>query len=523
MTLRINQNIAALSSHRNLLSSDTELSKSLERLSTGLRINRAADDAAGLTISEKLRSQIKGLSRATLNAQDAISLIQTGEGALNEMHTMLQRMRELAIQSSNGTLTSNDRLEIQKEVDQLVSEIDRIANNTEFNTRKLLNGSATALISVDNPLAVRGDVVSDVFDGGDFSIAVNALTTGRQQVWKTDVFAVFDDAGNVATATGSTQLSSIALFTDTNGIFLLARPQKITLSGNSESTSLIINGTDTLQDIAGKISLAIIDLNMSHGIASGTSPTLVRVNTSGPAQGTISISSALPGIAGELTFSGDEDVLNALSLTEIVTATDPTYSISVVNVDSTNLTPVTGRIQSNQIAELIPGVNIVFNTATDMTIQSNPSGRIAFSISSTSAEYFMHVAPRQIYFQVGANEGQTLRAFIVDLDSDALGVGGVSLVSRESSALAIGSVDNAIGLVSSERSKLGAYQNRLENTIRNLGVARENLAASESRIRDLDFALEMISFTRAQILEQSGIAMLAQANSLPQTVLQLLG
>jgi len=158
-----------------------------------------------------------------------------------------------------------------------------------------------------------------------------------------------------------------------------------------------------------------------------------------------------------------------------------------------------------------------------MYIQPNATGRIAFSISSGSTSYFMHVAPRQIYFQVGANEGQTLRAFIVDLDADALGVGGISLVSRESSALAIGSIDEAINKVSSERSKLGAYQNRLEYTIRNLGVARENLAASESRIRDLDFALEMINFTRAQILEQSGIAMLSQANALPQTVLQLLG
>lgn len=186
MGLRINQNITALNAHRNLTQTDSALAKSLERLSSGLRINRAADDAAGLAISEKMRGQVNGLVQASRNAQDGISLIQTAEGALNETHSILQRMRQLAVQAANDTLTLDDRIEIQREVDQLKLEINRIANTTEFNTKKLLDGTAAALASTDKAttqVMVKGPVSAF----GNYNIKLDA-TPGESQILKTDIF-----------------------------------------------------------------------------------------------------------------------------------------------------------------------------------------------------------------------------------------------------------------------------------------------------------------------------------------------
>ncbi|MBC7339105.1 MAG: flagellin FliC [Firmicutes bacterium] len=273
--MRINSNIEALNAHRHLSLISSQLAKSMERLSSGLRINRAADDAAGLAISEKILAQVKGLNQAVRNAQDAISLVQTAEGALQETHSILQRMRELAVQAANDTLTSDDRTAIEKEVAQLLQEINRIAGNTEFNTIKLLDGATVA-------------------------------TTG-------------------------------------------------------------------------------------------------------------------------------------------------------------------------------------------------------------------------LVFQVGANAGQTMSLTIQGANAAALSIEGIQLTSADAASAAIASLDAAIGTVSDIRAKLGAVQNRLEHTIANLGVASENLEAANSRIRDVDMAAEMMTYTKLQILQQAGTAMLAQANLAPQAVLKLLG
>ena len=274
--MRINHNISALNTYRQLSINQTLGNKSLEKLSSGLRINRAGDDAAGLAISEKMRGQIRGLDMASKNAQDAISLIQTAEGALNETHSILQRMRELAVQSANDTNNNNDREELQKEVEQLIQEIDRIAKDTEFNTKKLLDGS---------------------------------------------------------------------------------------LSGSDKA----------------------------------------------------------------------------------------------------------------------------------------------------------------LVFHIGANEGQNIELEINAMTASGLGVSGVDISSQSGADKAITTIQSAIDKVSSERAKLGAYQNRLEHTINNLGTASENLSAAESRIRDVDMAKEMMEFTKMNILQQAATAMLAQANMQPQMVLQLLG
>lgn len=273
MGLRINSNIEALNAHRYLVETTHDLGRSMERLSSGLRVSKAADDAAGLAISEKLRAQIRGLKQASANAQDGISLIQTAEGALNENHSILQRIRELAVQAANDILTAADRTNLQNEVNSLLSEVDRIASSTEFNTRKLLDGS-----------------------------------------------------------------------------------------------------------------------------------------------------------------------------------------------------------------------------------------------SATTA----------MNFQVGANTGQSIAVTIATATTAALTINGITLSSHTFASTAIASVDNALVTVATQRAQLGAIQNRLEHTIANLNISAENLQESESRIRDADMALEMVAFTRAQILQQAGTAMLAQANAAPQTILQLL-
>lgn len=367
--MRINHNIAALNTYNKLSSNQSTTSKSLEKLSSGLRINRAGDDAAGLAISEKMRGQIRGLDQASRNASDGISLIQTAEGALNETHSILQRMRELAVQSANDTNTDNDRLEIQKEVDQLATEITRISSDTEFNNKKLLNGS--------------------------FGIQ------------------------NAGTGTLTTAATGLANLSDIN------------LSGAKAST------TYTITETATEISLA--DGN-------GNSQQLTKT-----------------GFAAGGTFNFDS--------LGVSIKTDENYAVG--GTAFTGLTVITGNADGAK-------------------------------------------------FQIGANATQNVGLSINAMDAATLGVDSLNMASQSTADASITTIDTALNTVSSERAKLGAVQNRLEHTINNLGTTSENLTASESRIRDVDMAKEMMEFTKNNILSQAAQAMLAQANQQPQGVLQLL-
>jgi flagellin len=379
--VRINQNISALNAYRNLTVTNNSLTKSMEKLSSGLRINRAADDAAGLAISEKMRGQIRGLNQAVRNAQDGISLIQTAEGALNETHSILQRMRELAVQSANDTNTAADRWEIQKEINQLSEELTRIANTTEFNTKNLLGGN---------------------FEG-TFQIGAN-----KDQ--------------NITLQIGG--MTSSHLGTVVSGYAAAVNPVDSVLTGASNITPA-----------SGKAILGgAYDVSLETGSASGNIKiTVVIKNTAG----------------SSVTLTGSAGVASG-----ILTAKNGSYSI-------------------------------------DFTWSGT-------AVAGTSAKLYI----------VGRDENGNNQ--------------GISVITQADANRAITIINNAIEAVSAERSKLGAYQNRLEHTIANLGTAAENLTAAESRIRDLDMAQEMMAFTRNQILSQAGTAMLAQANAQPQTVLQLL-
>lgn len=410
--MRINNNIMAMNTHRQLGVNNSATAKSLEKLSSGYRINRAGDDAAGLAISEKMRGQIRGLNMASKNSQDGISLIQTAEGALNETHSILQRMRELAVQAASDTNTEVDRSNIQDEIDQLTKEITRIADTTEFNTMKLLDGS-------------RGDAVAsnvqNVLDNASLKGASGAAIAAD-----TALVDLENEAGN------------------TLGI---VDGDVITISyvKNGETKTEVVNVTDTT------------DLS---GLLQGSDYTVSVAD-------------------GKLTF----------------TAANAGY------------------------AGAVNGITITVKSASGETKTAATNALSAFKETTAAQDQRLDGSAT---LQIGANEGQTLTLSVENMTSAALGVKDIKVGTRLQASVAINVIDAAISKVSTERSKLGAVQNRLEHTISNLDTSAENLQASESRIRDVDMAQEMMNYTKQNILTQAATAMLAQANQAPQSVLQLL-
>jgi flagellin len=449
--MRINNNLMAMNTHRQLGLNANNGAKSIEKLSSGLRINRAGDDAAGLAISEKMRAQIRGLGQASRNSQDAISLVQTAEGALNETQAILQRMRELSVQSANDTNVSIDRAAIQNEVDQLGQEIDRIGNTTEFNTRKLLNGGA----SVSGTYATGAAGAVEV-TGGTGDTTVGAVV----QFDAVTVATTASDLGTVDLSAGVLTLQS-----------------DITVNGVSFSFA----AGETNQNVFDTINNAGIGVTADLG-----------------AGGLMQISSNNVGSAATFEVSGTATGNFAAILTQ--SGTDATLTVdtgfSQYSAQGNTITIEDGAAKGLQIQ-----VNAADATA-DQTVTVDANGSLTM--------------------QIGANEGQEMNLSLNDMRASALGVSGVDIATSTTAKAAITTINDALTAVSTERAKLGAVQNRLEHTIKNLDTSAENLQASESRIRDVDMAKEMMNFTKNNILQQAAQAMLAQANQAPQGVLQLL-
>ncbi|SIN64302.1 flagellin [Acetomicrobium flavidum] len=748
--MRVYHNIPALFTYNALNSTNESLQKSINKLSTGLRINTAADDAAGLAISEKMRAQVRGLDMAVRNAQDGISMIQTAEGALNETHSILQRMRELAVQAANDTLTANDRQVIQSEIDQLKEEVDRIASTTQFNKKKLLDGSASVLWSSDKletKAFVRGSLRQiDQFGQkaaaeGNFKITIEA-TPGQGQIQKSDIFKVKHDIsttmitdvdvnvgasgslkageytvtlttsnGNIvaklnwgtnsstngtidlvnntatfeietsnsitvnldpdvlasisegdeatqtftytpslvvgiggsasilatnnpititgvvpegeytltfkASTAGSTNVSSAVLkwngisvtvpvtngstsaefnidtagkikvqfktgvnldptnsitfnvtapnitissepavtagigdvapqwaslhdidrFWDANGKFLLEDPQTITMiQGDGNKATVTLYATDTIGDVVEKLNAAIRDqlgqgqyvsgegannfvtyVNEENDLPEGFDPETVT--------GTIVIRSVVAGKNGEISFTGDEDVLKALSLSQIQASKENVFTVNVEDAHNGETIAQNVNVTGNILIGIVhPNVDVEFDTMADVAVAWDSSAKLFKLSNNTESTYqtYLHLADNSTVFQIGANQGEDMGIDIGNMSVRSLGINKVLVTDRDSAARSITIIDGAIDKVSNQRAKLGAYQNRLEHTINNLTTASQNLTAAESRIRDLDMAQEMMNFTKLQILMQAGNAMLAQANTLPQAVLQLL-
>ncbi|MGG1552422.1 flagellin [Paenibacillus ferrarius] len=537
--MRINHNIAAANTHRQLTGNTAAASKSLEKLSSGLRINRAGDDAAGLAISEKMRAQIRGLDMAAKNAQDGISLIQTAEGALNETHSILQRMRELADQSANGTNTADDRAALQEEVKQLKDEIDRIGNTTEFNTQKLLNGALKS--------AGGANVAQDTTTGA---------IVAKQTVGKLSGLATL--ASGSATLTDA-DFTKETLTIDGTSIDvhweLLSSADKDILKGVTTASStqnsakdLIVKTINDAIDASGK--------NVAH-VSGYVDSNGVLVLESGSKGDNSKISSGLGNLLGSLVSGAvATDGSSKYNGTTVAAGTTADLFVNGVLLQYSGTAAITANtttmVSGASIIEA--GINAAidaYNTANgklsgqagyiyNVKVTATDDGR--FSISSESGPVVLKddagstmisdlgLSSAQteatgnggVTFQIGANRGQTISFGIGDMRTAALGLSAVDISTASNASQALDTLDNAIKNVSAQRSKMGAVQNRLEHTINNLQTASENLTSAESRIRDVDMAKEMMDFTKNNILSQAAQAMLAQANQQPQGVLQLL-
>jgi flagellin len=461
--MRINHNIAALNTYRQLNSASTAQGKSMEKLSSGLRINRAGDDAAGLAISEKMRGQIRGLEQAGRNAQDSISLIQTAEGALNETHSILQRMRELAVQSANDTNTGADRSEIQKEINQLTSEVDRIATTTEFNTKKLLNGDSGAKVNFSSNANVTSAQASENTVAGTYAIDV---TTAAEQA-TVAASAVFADADlTVASGTKSVEINGQSISFEFDNADAAATAANFKNAVNNANIGITVTGDGT------------------------TSALTLKTNDYGS---DTSITIKASAVTAEMNLTSDATTASTDS------GVDVAGTIGGVAASGKGLT-LTGTGDAAGLK-----VNLTTTAASTVAAAGN-----------------VDVVQNALSTHIGANEGQQMSINISSMTTLDLGINSLDLESQSGAESAITTINDAIASVSGERSKLGAYQNRLEHTINNLGTSAENLTASESRIRDVDMAKEMMNQTKNSILSQAAQAMLAQANQQPQGVLQLL-
>ncbi len=791
MAIIINQNVPSMTTQRYLGNANNALAKSIERLSSGLRINHASDDASGLAISEKLRGQISGLKRASMNAQDGISMLQTAEGGLQNVQNMLQRMRELSVQAANGIYTSSDRQEIQKEMDQLKAEINRTSTATEFNTKKLLNGDATALWSSDSDkinAIVRGKVAegnynlnvtvdpgsnyvyktdvmtlnadaigAEIFTGsgsnganesnvayvsdpnslnatgtsyytvsigdtasGDadsatvngtylqagssWSISSTALSTvsatasgfveveflvdvaasgsttaagsyryrfinsetgavgswtngnsasgiaidvgvtsaditvssgdkisagdkillavsnrdtvganaadsgggtiqitggpsgynGPVMEYAADTLTKADngdgvvdynditvyhaeldqsngnlDLGNITfsfkegaasttttsygttttgdfslkingggeAATSTTKLKDIARFTTADGRNIFDSTQGLTIYGNGKSTTIYLEGDDTISEFETKLTNALVN-DLGMGATTDTSSTISDVNnnlvnyvtdaeatdnTNEAVGGTFIIQSALLGDDSQISFVGDQALIDGLSVATIQKGENSEMTVKVTDAH-TGDNIGSDTVNDFTLKQVIGGVDVQIASDAGVSISWDATNKeLDFTASGSSENFKLHLVDNSTELQIGANEGQTLNVSIAQIDTESLGIDDVLVIDQDLAQKSITKVDNALNMVSSTRATIGAQINRLEYTITGLDVTRENLTASESRIRDLDIASEMAEFTKQQILAQSSTAMLSQANQLPQMALQLLG
>ena len=521
----INHNMNALNAHRNMNVNNTAAGKSMEKLSSGLRINRAGDDAAGLAISEKMRGQIRGLTQASRNASDGISMIQTAEGALNETQNILQRMRELSVQSSNDTNTSEDRASIQKEIEQLTQEIDRIGNNTEFNTQSLLKGDGS------NKLVASGADVKAMKAGTDreteeakMEIVVNKADAATEAKFKlngqeitVNVTAQGADGDVNKNAVAKEMAEQIQKEIDKNTE--LKGNYKVSVSASKVTIEAVKGGKH--EGSQGEISVirtgATNTLKVGGADVGDTTAIEKKGKTTAATSASVEIDfTAVGAQANDLVGKG---ITIGNSQIEFYNAKDGAYSGDAIGVDINGLTRGQDVVDAiiQQAGDKITGVNLSQNTAT-LKIESIETG----AKSSLKVEDGAKNEGFEATFQVGANSNQTISISIGDMRAEALGVKNVDLTTAKGSQEATATIQAAIEKVSTERAGLGAVQNRLEYTISNLDNTTENLTSAESTLRDVDMAKEMMTFSKNNILNQAAQAMLAQANQQPQNVLSLL-
>lgn len=576
----IQHNMTAANANRMLGNVVAGQAKSTEKLSSGYRINRAADDAAGLSISEKMRSQIRGLNQASTNAQDGISLIQTAEGALNEQHSILQRMRELSIQAANGTETDSDREAVQDEISQLQEELTRISETTEFNTMKLLDGSLGAKEEISdtnvkftaNSEAFKATVASITSAGGGTGTAGAVATLTAFDKSKKDSITIdnvkleidWDAAlkegyasiteagiksGNAATTVAAIG-KDLASFVETTINKAVEKYNKennanigsIKVEADATGNQFTVTGTT---EGSGTLS---IDTNANSLL------TLLKLDDTSTGAGTATTTNK----AGGYTMPTDLTAITSANTNDKMTVNINGQKVQYTALTAINanddLETVAGNMQTDlrtAIADAMTAAGLTASTqegyvdaskvnvkvvdgALAIEYEGDEEFKISFDESDLSKALGLNPKGQKedtsvkgnggIELQIGANEGQTMKFTISDMSAKALGVDGdkVDLSTQESAKKATTIIDEAIKKVSSARGEMGAVQNRLEHTIANLDTSAENMQTAESRIRDVDMAEEMVTYSKNNILQQAAQSMLAQANQSTQGVLSLL-
>ena len=484
MSLRINTNTAAMTALRNLTNVSDNFIRSIERLSSGLRINRGADDPAGLIISENLRAQILGLAQATNNAQDAANLVKTAEGALDEIQNLLRTMRQLAVHAANTGVNDLNAVQAdQTQIRSALESINRIAEQTQFGTKRLLDGTAGITAQVTDPVRLAGIFIGSTFNG--------------QTVQSGNVTISVTNPASRATIAGNATYSSVNSTVIATGGTVVINGQSITVSGNDTVQTLIdrINALTSVTGVSAMFSFA-----HSSGVVY-----LTQVNYGANFRIEVHQSTTILFSSGNTTSSQGTDALVTVQLNTSAGVTSATFT--------------GGRAAGDSGLK----VKDSYGNTLLLTEAGNNTGVTNAKVAVVTAQ--------SLVFQIGANAGQVARVSLRDTRAHQLGttvVAGKSLqdidvTTQQGAQDAIRIIDEAISQISQLRGNIGSFQKQvLESTIRSLNIARENLAASESAIRDTNMAEEVMNYTKLQILQQAGMAVLAQANAVPQSVLALL-
>jgi flagellin len=494
----INTNVASLNAQRNLTASANSLSTSLQRLSSGLRINSAKDDAAGLAISQRFTAQIKGLNQAVRNANDGISLAQTAEGGLGTAGDILQRMRELSVQSANGTNSASDRASLQQEVSQLTQELNRVATTTQFNGQNVLDGSLSSTqfqVGANANQTINVGIASaQAKDIGNFSLT-NNIVGGTTTI-------------NGASTTGGSNAAQA------NNV----KAQNLTIAGKGQTATATVNAGDSAKAIAAAIN---------------TSTATTGVTATAQTQGTLSGLSA----TGNVTFS-----LNGIAIGATVNATNDLSALGAAINAQTSSTGVSASVNGGTVTlKAQDGSDIKITGFTNSgggtialngqdaftgvgqgTAQTLTSGGGTNSATVGGSLRFGSSTGYTISSSTSSSGGLFAGAAAAQQASTLTTVATIDISTVNGANNALDTIDAALSSINSSRAQLGAIQNRFAATISNLSTTSENLDAARSRIQDADFAAETANLTRGQILQQAGTAMLAQANSLPNGVLALL-
>lgn len=460
--MKINHNMSAVITNNQLLRTESNLSDAMEKLSSGLRINHAKDDPAGMAISNKMDLQIKGLDQASRNASDGTSVLETADGALSEVTSIIQRMRELAVQAASDTNTQSDKAAAQSEVESLSDEIDRVAKDTEFNTKTLLDGSISRRVYADN---VSRIATSSEVEAGDYQVTVT-------------------NAAKKAT-----------LEADTAAFSSMSTPIGVDGTISVNGYDIAISATDTYESVYE---------NIRDGAEVGETEATIDVT------GKLQFVSSTYGSKAEISIvSSDSTLAAALGFSAMKPAT--TYGENAqIALTSGFASSATSSIDGNRVSITDKnGFDLSFKIDDDYENATTP---IDFDVTDIGA----------MTLQIGANQYQTMDVSIPAVTTETLYLDDIDLTTVNGADVAINSLDEALTSVTATRSSIGAYENRLDYAVSSLDETSENMTSALSRIEDVDMAEEMSNYTQQNVLEQAAISVLSQANDLPQQVLQLL-